>query len=352
VGTALTGEEAAALKSFIEASGLVPKGTRLVFETMLAPDGSALAGRQGKADTYDLVMLPPSMAAALGATHLAPAAGTRAQSELAALLSPALAPSLERGVLPLLVSPCGLYYNRRVLEAAGLEPPTTFEDLRRAALALKARGLVALAVGGAEKGRLYDLYVQTGSSLDLWYGLFRDGLVEPAPASWHDTDAARLLLEGRAGFLFAPMTVHGFIAVEDEPKIGYAPFPALPGKTSLSLVGRLIGAGLTRRGALKPAARTLIGGLARPAAQEALVLAEAPRFTSLPALKDAPFANEEGRRAALALAASSSFSEGGSGYRDPGKGAALDAALGALARAPSASPDAALVADLQKALAP
>ncbi len=375
VATTLSREDAGLLTKVVAEKAFLPGGTRIELECLPPSAAWPLKGKRGGLSSYDLLVMSPSAVRAdpkAALVALGQSTGTAdAASLFPAAFGPLMATEGKPSMLPLYWSPCGLYYNKSVLAAAGLALPGSLEDFLSSAALLKEKGGIPLAIGGAESGRLFDLLAQLDASLqgpdihsrvrsgaarvsqasiEAWYGIFRKGFTQAAPESFRDPDAAGLLLSGKAAFLFAPMAVHTSIPVEMEPAIGYMPFPAFAGRTSYALVGELACAALTERGNLKPPAKGLFAAFLRPEVQEALVLAQGPRFRSIPALSAASFTNLEGRTAAIALAGSQRAFEAASGGFPQGKRLALDDILARLSRAASAKADPGLVEDLGRAL--
>jgi ABC-type glycerol-3-phosphate transport system substrate-binding protein len=173
------------------------------------------------------------------------------------------------GVSPL-ANVAGLWYRRRELEALGLEPPTTWAELRAVGRAARKSGiahpivmtagsrggettaycLIAfLASNGAqvidEDGVTLDSRA-TAQTLRFLRSLLDEGLMSPEALVYEWTRPIRLLAEGKAvisfGGSYEARTVAEALDVSLEElwdHVGFMPVPAGPGGTPASVAGTM-----------------------------------------------------------------------------------------------------------------
>lgn len=118
-----------------------------------------------------------------------------------------------------------LWVNKTVLAEAGVEVPTTYDDLVAAAAALTDQGIAPVALGGKDSWQVVDYYLALANSIDsealyaamdgsgewtepglveafeAWAGLFADGVFqEGAVGAATYNDAYDLFTQGKAAF--------------------------------------------------------------------------------------------------------------------------------------------------------
>jgi multiple sugar transport system substrate-binding protein len=129
-----------------------------------------------------------------------------------------------------------LFYNKALLEEAGIEPPTTWDEMEEAAAALTTpehygmaysainnqqsvfQWLPALWQGG---GDLYTLdSPEAVASLDYWAGLMDDGSVSKEALNWDQAAVATEFAQGRAAMMINGPWQIPFLA-QEAPDIDY-----------------------------------------------------------------------------------------------------------------------------------
>ena len=165
-----------------------------------------------------------------------------------AFLSPSVIDGKTYG-LPVAASARAMYYNKDLLAKAGVaEPPKTWDELVKAAEAVKAKGDGAYGFGlqGKEIETdvywYYALWTNGGELLDgdksginseagikaatLYKSMIDQGLTQPQPTGANRQDMEALFKQGRAGMILSGPWLRGQIKTE-APKLNYgiAPLP-------------------------------------------------------------------------------------------------------------------------------
>lgn len=109
-----------------------------------------------------------------------------------------------------------IFYNKDLLQAAGVEPPTTWDELRTVGAALSGGDKYGLAISGVgEEGSfqfLPWLWSNGGDlseldspeaieALDYWKGLVDDGIVSRSAVNWTQDDVMKQFLAGNAAMM-------------------------------------------------------------------------------------------------------------------------------------------------------
>jgi glucose/mannose transport system substrate-binding protein len=145
-----------------------------------------------------------------------------------------------------------LWYNKKIFDENGLTPPTTFEEFKTVAEALKAKGITPLALGGKDKFETPHLFesvllgtygvedynklvagdeamwqdarlAQSAENLKMMIGYSNE---DRASLAW--ADAAQLVLDGKAGMTIMGDWAHGYYlskGAKVNVDYGYAPAP-------------------------------------------------------------------------------------------------------------------------------
>jgi multiple sugar transport system substrate-binding protein len=173
------------------------------------------------------------------------------------------------GVSPL-ANVAGLWYRRGELEALGLEPPTTWGELRAVARAAAQNGIAhPIVMTGGSKGGETTAYCliaflasnggqvlgdggvtldsrATAGALRFLRSLVEEGLMSPEVMGYEWTRPIRLLAEGKAAISFGgsyeARTVSDALGVPlDElwDHVGFMPVPAGPGGAPASVAGTM-----------------------------------------------------------------------------------------------------------------
>jgi ABC-type glycerol-3-phosphate transport system substrate-binding protein len=173
------------------------------------------------------------------------------------------------GVSPL-ANVAGLWYRRRELEALGLEPPTTWRELKAVARAAARNGIAhPIVMTGGSKGGETTAYCliaflasnggqvlgdggvtldsqATAGALRFLRDLVDDGLMSPEVLGYEWTRPIRLLADGKAAISFGgsyeARTVSEALGVPlDElwDHVGFMPVPAGPGGAPASVAGTM-----------------------------------------------------------------------------------------------------------------
>jgi multiple sugar transport system substrate-binding protein len=173
------------------------------------------------------------------------------------------------GVSPL-ANAAGLWYRRRELEVLGLEPPTTWRELRAVARAAAQNGIAhPIVMTGGSKGGETTAYCliaflasnggqvlgdggvtldsrATAGALRFLRSLVEEGLMSPEVMGYEWTRPIRLLAEGKAAISFGgsyeARTVSDALGVPlDElwDHVGFMPVPAGPGGAPASVAGTM-----------------------------------------------------------------------------------------------------------------
>ncbi|WP_029215074.1 ABC transporter substrate-binding protein [Kallotenue papyrolyticum] len=150
-----------------------------------------------------------------------------------------------------------LWYNKKIFEEAGLQPPKTLDDFYSVAEALKAKGITPLAVGGKDKfevPHLFESVLLASYGPDDYPKLFQAGNAalwadprmtqavetlnrmlsyansDRSSLSWGD--AAQLVLDGRAAMTIMGDWAHGYFlgkGAKPGQDYGWAPAPGTDG---------------------------------------------------------------------------------------------------------------------------
>jgi multiple sugar transport system substrate-binding protein len=167
-----------------------------------------------------------------------------------------LAPSVIDGQtwgLPVAASARAMYYNRELLEEAGVsEPPATWDELIEAARKVKAMGGEVYGFGLQGKEIETDAYwyyalwshggslMEDGQSgiaseaaieaAELYKSLIDDGLTQPQPTAANRQDIEALFKQGRAAMILSGPWLRGQIA-DEAPDLDYGIAPIPEGST-------------------------------------------------------------------------------------------------------------------------
>lgn len=148
-----------------------------------------------------------------------------------------------------------LWYNKKVFDEAGLQPPKTIDEFYTVAEALKAKGITPLAVGGKDKFETPHLFEsillatfgpqdytnlfqdptafadpRMGTAIETLSRMLSYANTDRSSLSW--ADAAQLVLDGKAGMTIMGDWAHGyFLSKGATPNVeyGYAPAPGTDG---------------------------------------------------------------------------------------------------------------------------
>ncbi|MBL1068176.1 sugar ABC transporter substrate-binding protein [Streptomyces sp. 7-21] len=141
------------------------------------------------------------------------------------------------------VNGLALFYDREVFAEAGLEPPTTWEELRRTAAALTEghRYGLALSAIGTEEGtwqfepflwgagaELTDLdSPEAVTALSFWGSLFDDGSVSASALNWSQSDVAEQFAGGHAAMMINGSWQLAALDAYEDLDYGVVPLPTL-----------------------------------------------------------------------------------------------------------------------------
>lgn len=190
----------------------------------------------------------------------------------------------------------GFWYRRRELEAVGLEPPTTWIELRAAARALGQNGPPhPIVMPGGSRGGETTAYClisflasntaevlahggvsldsrETAQTLRFLRSLIDDGLMSPDVVAYEWDRPIRLLAEGEAAISFGgsyeAATLAGALGVplgELWDHVGFAPVPGGPRGAPASVAGTMV-YGIFRQAAQPALAMRLLEGILAPEA--------------------------------------------------------------------------------------
>jgi multiple sugar transport system substrate-binding protein len=162
--------------------------------------------------------------------------------------------------VPDLASDRLFFYNKDILEAAGVEPPTSWSEVKAACEAIKETqpGIVPLALplgpeeaqaefliwAGGNGGQYFDGQNWVVNSpenletLDFLQELVDSGCTQPNPGSFNRTDGAfQLFAAGQVGMLNGAIFLPGELenTYQSDVAWGVVPFPAADGKESITL---------------------------------------------------------------------------------------------------------------------
>ena len=149
--------------------------------------------------------------------------------------------------LPIAASARAMFYNRTLLNKAGIgAPPATWEELRQDAAKLKAQGIAGFGLQGkAIETDVYWYYalwtyggdvVRDGhaafdspagaAALTMYKGLIDDGLTEDGPTNYTREDLQNLFKQGRVAMMItAPFLINQIAAEAPGLDYGIAPVP-------------------------------------------------------------------------------------------------------------------------------
>lgn len=154
--------------------------------------------------------------------------------------------------LPITTNCLALYYNKKMLAEKGLEPPTTWEELRSNAEALtsgKTYGLAYSAINNQQAvfqwlptlwqagGDLTDLKSpEAQSALEYWAGLMNDGSVSKEALSWDQTQVQVEFAQQRAAMMInGPWQLP--VLAKEAPDLDYGVALLPAGQTKASVTG-------------------------------------------------------------------------------------------------------------------
>ena len=140
------------------------------------------------------------------------------------------------------VNSLGLFYNKDMFTAAGLTPPTTWDELSADAKKLSGNGVYGLAFAGTNTyegtwqfmpwmwsngGEETKLNSKANAeTLDFLAGLVKDGSVSASVVGWGQGDALNQFIAGKAAMMEnGPWQIPALKAVKDL-NFGYVPIPA------------------------------------------------------------------------------------------------------------------------------
>ncbi|TDC72689.1 sugar ABC transporter substrate-binding protein [Streptomyces hainanensis] len=139
------------------------------------------------------------------------------------------------------VNGLALFYDRRVLADAGLQPPTTWDELRETAAALTGddRYGLALSAIGTEEGtwqfepflwgagaELTDLdSPEAETALTFWASLFADGSVSSSALNWQQSDVAEQFVGGHAAMMINGSWQLASLDAQQDVDWGVVPLP-------------------------------------------------------------------------------------------------------------------------------
>ncbi|TDC14984.1 ABC transporter substrate-binding protein [Streptomyces sp. 8K308] len=139
------------------------------------------------------------------------------------------------------VNSLALFYDRGVFAEAGLEPPTTWDELRETAAALTegSRYGLALSAIGTEEGtwqfepflwgagaELTDLdSPEAVTALTFWASLFSDGSVSSSALNWQQSDVAEQFVGGHAAMMINGSWQLAALDAEEDLDYGVVPLP-------------------------------------------------------------------------------------------------------------------------------
>ncbi|NYI07676.1 sugar ABC transporter substrate-binding protein [Allostreptomyces psammosilenae] len=134
-----------------------------------------------------------------------------------------------------------LFYDRELFAEAGLEPPTTWDELRETARRLTdgtRYGLALSAVSTEEGtwqfepflwgngGELTDLDApESVEALTYWNSLFQDGSVSTSALNWSQSDVTEQFIGGHAAMMVNGSWNLSHLATVDGPDYGIVPLP-------------------------------------------------------------------------------------------------------------------------------
>jgi multiple sugar transport system substrate-binding protein len=145
-----------------------------------------------------------------------------------------------------------LWYNQDLLEAAGLEPPTDWDELNAAARALSGDGVYGFAACAfqSEEGTFQWLPFlwQSGEDLDtldsaggraalqLWVDLVRDGAMSEGVLGWDQAAVKDAFVNGQAAMMVnGPWQIP--VVQEEAPDLNWGVVPLPVGETGASILG-------------------------------------------------------------------------------------------------------------------
>lgn len=119
--------------------------------------------------------------------------------------------------LPLNSNNLGLFYNQDMFDAAGLQPPATWDDLKSAAKTLTKDGITGLAVSGVKSEQstfqILPFVWQTGGDLDTYdqagaealaflKGMIDEGTMSPSVSNWTQEDCRTQFTTQKVAMMF------------------------------------------------------------------------------------------------------------------------------------------------------
>ena len=161
--------------------------------------------------------------------------------------------------IPDLASARAMYYNKDILDAAGVEVPTTWAELKSACEAIKASNPdvypwgVDMTTDEGQACFAYYSWTNGGDFTDAsgsWtlnsdenveaveyiVGLVKDGLTNTDPATQTRYDLQELFAAGKLAMMIGPNQISSYVASSDTPiNFGIASIPANEGKSTSSV---------------------------------------------------------------------------------------------------------------------
>lgn len=144
--------------------------------------------------------------------------------------------------LPFFADCYALYYNKGMFADAGLEPPTTWDEVEVAAAALTTDGVYGLATSGIEGvegstalllrilaagGEAENINTDAGAeSLEQFKRMVDDGVMSPGILTWGETDIKNEFVNGSAAMMVDSATDVGIVRDEaPDLDFGVVPMP-------------------------------------------------------------------------------------------------------------------------------
>ncbi|MFV0252555.1 MAG: extracellular solute-binding protein [Beutenbergiaceae bacterium] len=147
----------------------------------------------------------------------------------------------------------GLFYNKPVLEAAGIEPPTTWDELKEAAAALTDGDQYGFAVSAVNTfegtwqflpfmwsngGSETDIATpEVEEALQLWVDLLNDGSMSQSVVTWEQGDVASQFAAGNAAMMINGPWNFGMLDEVEGLEYGIVPTPTPDGSEPVSPFG-------------------------------------------------------------------------------------------------------------------
>jgi raffinose/stachyose/melibiose transport system substrate-binding protein len=163
--------------------------------------------------------------------------------------------------LPDTMNIAGIFYNKELLEKAGVQPPGTFEELLEAVRKLKDAGITPIIVAGKDRWPLSFLFMNILQRVNEKPGFLQDviggnrdftdpvftqaiqrtkdliaaGAFQEGAVTYDYTTSAQQFQDGKAAMIFnGTWAVAAVESSNVKGKIGFIPFPTIDGKGSLN----------------------------------------------------------------------------------------------------------------------